>query len=74
MDYFGFNNMDDELFKKEFLRFLNQHQQKMKLVFGRRKVGNHQMVIQVTLRLLEILILISQQKKIKNLLMKIPRL
>lgn len=29
MDYFGFNNMDDELFKKEFLRFLNQHQQKM---------------------------------------------
>ena len=26
MDYFGFNNMDDEEFRKEFMKFLNMYQ------------------------------------------------
>jgi adenine C2-methylase RlmN of 23S rRNA A2503 and tRNA A37 len=29
MDYLNFNNMDDESFRKDFLKFLNQHQQRM---------------------------------------------
>ena len=29
MRYFGFNNMDDDEFRKEFIRFLNEHQRKM---------------------------------------------
>jgi excinuclease UvrABC helicase subunit UvrB len=29
MDYLNFNNMDDESFREDFLKFLNQHQKKM---------------------------------------------
>ena len=29
MDYLNFNNMDDESFREDFLKFLNQHQKRM---------------------------------------------